>query len=307
MTAIICKCCGGATEPFGCADFSRTCEDRPTPVFAPTGEAVPYHRCVTCGFLFTRHFDKLTAEQMAEKIYNAQYLKADPGFTETRPRYFAGMLQDVLAPANGTVGALDFGGGDGRLAALMREAGFRDFASYDPFFGPTAVPAASPVATPAGTYDLITAFEVVEHARDPIGTFREMLGLLRPDGAFLFSTMLQPRGVDTSWWYMAPRNGHVSLHCRGSLLAIARLLCMRFLSIGDGLHLFYRRPGNQVTRSIIRRYARPTLRYASLTGMTCLLDASRQLAQMGAVRATLDPRHVARALLWAMTTERHTG
>jgi SAM-dependent methyltransferase len=289
VNPIVCKCCGGTAEPFASVDFSRTCEDQPTPVFPPTGEAVPYYRCATCSFLFTPHFDGLTQEQMAAKIYNSQYVMADPGFVEARPRYFAAMLQDAIGPAKGAVTALDFGGGNGQFATLMREAGFVDFASYDPFFGSAAAPASS--------HDLVTAFEVMEHTRDPIGTFREVLALLRPDGALLFSTMLQPRRLDANWWYMAPRNGHVSLHSRRSLHAIARLLHMTFLSIGPALHLFYRRPPNLAMRSIGRRYARPMLRLASLDGVGSLLDTSTQVARLGAMGATLDPRHAARALL----------
>lgn len=298
MTPIICKCCGATAEPFASVDFSRTCEDQPTPVFAPTGEAVPYYRCSICGFLFTPYFDGLTQEQMAEKIYNSQYVMADPGFVDARPRYFANVLQDAIGPTKGAVTALDFGGGNGQLAALMRAAGFLHFGSYDPFFGAATAP--------ASPHDLVTAFEVMEHTRDPIGTFREVLALLRPDGALLFSTMLQPRQLDANWWYMAPRNGHVSLHSRSSLQAVARLVHMTFLSIDPGLHLFYRSPPNLAMRSIVRRYARPMLRFASLNGMGSLLDTSRQVARLGAVGATLDPRHTGRALLrqLGMTIER---
>jgi SAM-dependent methyltransferase len=284
-----CKCCGAPTTLFASVDFSRTCEDRPAPVFAPTGETVPYYRCGACGFLFTTHFDALTAEEMAAKIYNSQYVLADPQFVDVRPRYFAGVLQAAIGPVKDSVRALDFGGGNGKLAASMRAAGFRDFASYDPFFGDTEPPASS--------HDLVTAFEVMEHTRYPIGTFREVLALLRPDGVLLFSTMLQPSQLDARWWYIAPRNGHVSLHSRHSLQAIARLLGVEFLSVNAALHLFYRDPPSRVTRSIVRSHARPMLRFASLNGVGPLLAASRQVARSRVIGATLDPRHCVRALL----------
>ena len=226
---------------------------------------------------------------MAEKIYNAEYVAADPDFVHARPRYFAGILQDIIGPVKGTVTALDFGGGKGLLAALMREAGFPDFASYDPFFGGTVAAVSH--------YDLVTAFEVMEHTRDPIGTFREVSGLLRPDGALLSPTLLQPPRLDATWWYMAPRNGHASLHSRRNLQTVARLLDMAFLSISDGLHLFYRSPPNRVMRSVAQRGGRPVLRYASMNGIGHLLDSSRQVARLGEVRAVLDPRHAGRALL----------
>lgn len=274
---------------FACADFSRSCADQPTKAFPPTGESVAYYRCRACGFLFTPHFDGLSASQMAAKIYNSDYIKADPDFSDTRPRYFAGVVRNALEPGETGLAALDFGGGEGRFAALMRDAGFCNFASYDPFFGDA--PAS------ASAYDLITAFEVVEHTRDPIGTFREMLGLLRPDGGLLFSTLLQPARLDQGWWYLAPRNGHVSLHCWRSLRSVARRLRVECLSINEGLHLFYRSPANAATRCIVGRNARPILRFASLNGMARLLDAGAQLTRLGQVQPPLDPRHAVRALM----------
>jgi hypothetical protein len=226
---------------------------------------------------------------MAETIYNDQYVLADPGFVDARPRYFSGMLQDILAPVKGSITALDFGGGQGLLAALMREAGFSRFASYDPFFGGAGVPA-SPC-------DLVTAFEVMEHTRDPIGTFREALAPLRPDGTLLFSTVLQPRQPDQTWWYMAPRNGHVSLHSRRSLTVIARSLGMTFLPLDGGVHLFYRSPPSRVTQAIVQRRARQIMRFASLCGVGPWVDTAWQVARSGSTQAALDPRHPARALL----------
>ena len=255
----------------------------------PSGEPVTYFRCRACCLLFTPHFDILSAAQLAARIYNAEYATADPDFAEARPRYLANLLRDVLEPAKDSIRALDFGGGQGLLARLMREAGFEGYASYDPFFGNSA--------PNSGGYDLITAFEVVEHSRDPIAPFQEMLALLRPDGAVLFSTALQPRCLDADWWYIAPRNGHVSLHSRGSLRHIARHLGVRLLSIDPTLHLFCRSPANLAARLIIRRHERPMLRFASLGGFGPLLTTAWEVARMGGVRAAIDPHHAGRALL----------
>jgi 2-polyprenyl-6-hydroxyphenyl methylase/3-demethylubiquinone-9 3-methyltransferase len=289
VAPIVCKCCGHVCDPFASVDFSRTCADRTAPVFAPTGEAVTYCRCRACGFLFTSHFDHLSDEQMIEKIYNREYAMADPDFLGSRPHHFARELQEQLAPLRGDLVALDFGGGSGLLAELMRVAGFADFDSYDPFFANNAAP--------SRTYDLITAFEVVEHARDAIEPFRQMLSLLRPDGTLLFSTMLQPRHVDANWWYMAPRNGHVSLHSRRSLHTIALRLGLGFLSIDAGTHLFYRSRLSPGTRSIVRPLAGRMLRFASLQGIGSFTMAAWQLAFLGQARAALEPRHAARAVL----------
>jgi hypothetical protein len=38
---------------------------------------------------------------MAEKIYNAEYVAADPDFVDARPHQFAGILQNIIGPVKG--------------------------------------------------------------------------------------------------------------------------------------------------------------------------------------------------------------
>ncbi|HSU66432.1 MAG TPA: methyltransferase domain-containing protein, partial [Tepidisphaeraceae bacterium] len=64
------------------------------------------------------------------------------------------------------------------------------------------------------------------------------------DGLILFTTAFQPPDIEqlgTSWWYIGPRNGHVSLHTPQSILSIVRTLGFRLASSPDGLvHLLFR-------------------------------------------------------------------
>ena len=283
-----CKCCGRNTRLFGSIDASRSGEDRYGQVFPPSGKQIVYWRCLGCRFVFTDDLDSLSPAELAERIYNDDYIRADPGFVEERPKYFAGVLDELLVSLKHRIEALDFGGGNGALASLARGRGFDRYDSFDPFFGDQT--------PPMSLYDLVTAFEVVEHSRNPLGTFQEMQSLLKPGGVVMFSTMVQPNDVDPEWWYIAPRNGHVSIHSDRSLRTLANRVGMHCLSVSQGLHVFYPSSESSVARFIAKGCAQSALRRASLRGGVALYSTSVQLAKLGCVQPCLDPRHFARLL-----------
>jgi hypothetical protein len=109
---------------------------------------------------------------------------------------------------------LDYGSGSGVFERALRSQGF-DVTSYDPFSHPSR---------PEGKFELITCFEVMEHAPDPIRLLDDMVSLKTDDGAIVFSTGVQPVDIETlraRWWYIAPRNGHVSIFSEESLSILA--------------------------------------------------------------------------------------
>jgi hypothetical protein len=137
----------------------------------------------------------------------------------------------------------------------------------------------------------------MEHALDPLATFEEALSFLKPDGAMLFSTQLQPNGVTPDWWYIGPRNGHVSLYSHQSLRILARRLGKNLLIIGSGLHLFYSTPQAPLAPMIAGTRARESMRQASLRGPRELFATARELTRLGFVRAALNVKHPVRCLL----------
>lgn len=212
----MCKCCGAPARCFGTVDFSKSCLDYRGKVFADSGQRVTYYRCEACGFLFTTHIDDWGAERIAAEIYNAEYVRVDPDFSESRPRSNAQLLSTAFGAVHDSLSVLDYGGGDGLMAGLLCGHGF-DAQSYDPYHLPNS--------RPRRRFQLVTAFEVVEHAPDPLATLLEIHSLTEPAGAFLFTTLVQPANlneVGLDWWYAGPRNGHVSLHTRESLRLIAQ-------------------------------------------------------------------------------------
>jgi 2-polyprenyl-6-hydroxyphenyl methylase/3-demethylubiquinone-9 3-methyltransferase len=225
-----CKICSAAAPLFGAVDFHRSCVEPAGLRLAPSGHLVHYHRCGTCGFLFTAALDEWTIEDFAEHVYNAGYAAMDPEYRETRPARMARMVSAAFAASREGLRVLDYGGGDGLLASLLRDAAF-DAESWDPF-----VEGGAP---PDRRYDLITCFEVLEHVPDPHGTAAAIAGLLSPGGMLLFSTLLQPPDIaaqSMGWWYIGPRNGHVSLFSAESLSRLWAALGMRMDTLSEGLH-----------------------------------------------------------------------
>ncbi|MGB8599052.1 MAG: class I SAM-dependent methyltransferase [Burkholderiales bacterium] len=159
----------------------------------------------------------------------------DPDFKQARPTSNAGFIADLFANFK-NIGVLDYGGGNGTLEKLLRENGFTDVTTYDPF---------SPLHSvkPKRQFDLIVSFEVFEHTTDPKKTTQDVLSMLKQGGMLMFSTLMQPANIEavkTSWWYIGPRNGHVSIHSEQSLQVLADAAGYQLGHFNQGTHLLCR-------------------------------------------------------------------
>ncbi len=229
-----CKCCGTSAPLFGVTDFHTNCAGLRDGVFALSGIPVYYYRCPACEFLFTTAFDAFTPGDFAAHIYNDDYALVDPDFAHARPWGNAQMVGQAFAGSK-NLRILDYGGGSGALAGYLRDQGFSDVQTYDPF-----VPAHA--ERPSGRYDCIVSFEVLEHSPRPRQTLEDINSLRAENGIVLFSTLVQPLDVErlgAAWWYVGPRNGHVSLHSRTGLRVLAEEFGLQIGSFSDGLHLLF--------------------------------------------------------------------
>jgi 2-polyprenyl-6-hydroxyphenyl methylase/3-demethylubiquinone-9 3-methyltransferase len=209
-----CKLCGAPAPPFDAVDLNKLCSDTEPYMFGLSGIMVPYMRCTLCGLLFTSFFDDWSAAEFARFIYNDDYIKVDGAYAEVRPQAMSAFVARKAAHAR-DVRILDYGSGAGGLARHLRDAGFRHVEDYDPFASPQR---------PTGRFDIITCFEVIEHSPTPLATVEDMRGFLADDGCVLFTTGIQPDDIAVrraSWWYAAPRNGHVSIFTVDALATLA--------------------------------------------------------------------------------------
>lgn len=225
-----CPICAAGTSHFAIVPVTRTCEDHKAgPVLAPMLDTVAYARCNACGLIFCPEMREWSAQRYAREIYNAEYATADPDYAEARPAANAALLLSFLDGKR--LRHLDYGGGNGGLAARLRDGG-GDSTSYDSFVDG---------AMPAGPFDLVTAFEVMEHVPDPLTMLRAIESVSHAQTVLMFSTLLAD-GAQPGWWYMAPRNGHVMLYTRTALQRLFAGIGWRVISVSPLLHFALRQP-----------------------------------------------------------------
>lgn len=108
---------------------------------------------------------------------------------------------------------LDFGCGLGGLVRHAKKAGFENIYGFDEGYSAQwAADAGMPLldkdalAEHAGTFDVITAIEVIEHVTDPLGLMQQIATLLKPGGIFFLTTgNAEPhRDSLTRWSYVHP-------------------------------------------------------------------------------------------------------
>jgi len=130
-----------------------------------------YYRCGKCEATFLSPAQLPTPQEELAQYETHENDVEDPGYREFLARLAGPLLSKLPAAATG----LDFGCGPApALAHTLRDAG-HTVHCYDPFYAPDT-------DALTGSYDFITATEVVEHLHDPAATFELLDSLLRPVG-----------------------------------------------------------------------------------------------------------------------------
>jgi hypothetical protein len=231
-----CKICQTPSPLVGALDFNKSCLESQGVKLPVYGFAVYYRRCPCCQFLFTDYFDEWSHADFKTRIYNDEYIKLDPDYAQARPDGNAEFLGKLFRGQMHQLSVLDYGGGNGRLAERLRATGFAACDTYDPF-----TPAFA--KAPSRKYDVVTCFETFEHTTDPVGCVRTIIDLMVDGGAAVFSTLVQPPDFDAqglNWWYVGPRNGHISIHSATSLARLWQTHGFTLNSITDNLHIAFR-------------------------------------------------------------------
>jgi hypothetical protein len=233
----LCKCCGSKAGLYDVCDFSKNCEEKNGKFLSLSGIPIYYYKCTSCGFVFTTQFDNCTEDEFKKYIYNDEYPAIDPEYLYKRPKNNADAAAKVFARQKNDLRILDYGGGNGLFEKNLKADGFSEVESYDPFCREYS-------NRPRGRFNLVLSFEVVEHLPDPHDMFKDMLSFLDSgNGLIMFSTLIQPSDIDklkTFWWYISPRNGHVSIYTNNSLKAVLSTLGLNYASAGRNLHLAFR-------------------------------------------------------------------
>jgi hypothetical protein len=239
--AISCRLCGGPAA----VEFTLTVLGR---------HEVDYLKCDSCGSLQTE-----TPYWLDEAYGEGAVHDRDTGMVMRNLD-----KQALVVTCSRLLGlprsprVLDFGGGTGLLCRLLRDVGM-DAWLYDPLGG-HELSQGFVLDHLEGRFDLVCAFEVVEHLVEPAETLRELAHLA---DALLIGT--EPYlGQAEDWWYLMPPVGqHVFFFSPRGFDWVAREIGMHHLDLGKH-QLFTRVPlsarRQQALQVLVRSPARKLVR-----------------------------------------------
>jgi hypothetical protein len=229
-----CKICNSDADLFDVVDFNRIIDPSNYPK-GLVGVPIYYYQCNNCRFVFTATFDDFKSNDWVDLIYNdVYYSEIDLAYKSKRPMLDAELISAItLRFGRNEVRGLDFGGGNGKMADILKKSGV-DFSTYEPFgfsdFNPNK------------KYNLISSFEVLEHVVNPVETFQEILNFAENDFLLVLSTQTSDGLINASdrlkWSYVSPRNGHVSIYSKDSLTLLGNKFGLVHIPVSRGLHLF---------------------------------------------------------------------
>lgn len=212
-----CKICEGKTEYFGNALVLKKYHAN-------------YRLCKNCGFIFTEN-----PFWLSESYENA-IAKTDIGLV-SRAEITSLHTKSIIELCFNESGMfLDYGAGYGLFVRRMRDIGY-NFRAYDRYCENIFSSGFQIESLNNTNFDLITAFEVVEHIQNQIECFDE---LFNHSKSLLFTTELvtSPLPQLTEWWYYGLDHGqHISFHTIKSLKYLADRFNKRLYSNGMNLHL----------------------------------------------------------------------
>jgi hypothetical protein len=230
-----CKICGAPAPLYGVVDFHKSCAEAQGVRLPLAGLPIYYRRCTGCNFLFTDAFDDWSHDQFKAHIYNDGYLIADPDYQSKRPRENGEVVARMFGQFKEQMRVLDYGGGNDVLCATLRAGGFPSAVTYDPMVPDHA-------HQPHGKFELITCFETLEHLPDPTAGIAAIVGYGAIPGLVFFTTYAQPDVFDSigmHWWYIGPRNGHISVFSKQALTHAFGQHGYKVVSIRDNIHIAF--------------------------------------------------------------------
>jgi hypothetical protein len=147
---------------------------------------------------------------------------------------------------------LDFGGGHGVFARLMRDQGFNFY--WHDLYAKNLFCRGFEFTRDTGAIDLVTCIECFEHFAKPLEALEEMRAI---SSNVFFTTDLLPQPVPLphQWYYYAPTHGqHVSFYSLKTLMYLAGRFGLNAYSDGINTHLFTKK---RISGSRFRRALRP--------------------------------------------------
>lgn len=207
-----CRVCAGITRSVGVVHGSFSDRD--------------YHlaRCADCHYAFLVdpwldyaeiYNDRYYAGQGADPLVDYLFELEHPERTIRRYEWqgIETLVTDLLGGRAPSRRWLDYGCGNGGLVRHLRNAGAAEAFGFDEGSITAAANARgvptldkSELDSMAGSFDVVTAIEVIEHTLDPVAELRRMRSMLRPGGLLFMTTGNARPFADrlTKWKYVIP-------------------------------------------------------------------------------------------------------
>jgi hypothetical protein len=196
---------------------------------------VRFYHCAQCGFLCPEK------PYWLAEAYRSALARSDTGIIARNLRT-AQKLSAILYFALGDDGAakwLDYGGGHGVLARLMRDRGF-DFYWHDPYAENVFTRGFEHRAD--RVYDGVTAIEVLEHTADPVHFVAQAIAGTQARTLILTTETYEgPPPAPQAWWYYGLDTGqHIAFFQKRTLKRLAERFGLGCFSAGN-VHLLTQR------------------------------------------------------------------
>ncbi|WP_163560390.1 class I SAM-dependent methyltransferase [Halomonas sp. NO4] len=175
-----------------------------------------YHQCRCCDLVFVPpEYHLSPAAEKAEYDKHENH-PDDPGYRRFLSRLVTPLRERLAPGARG----LDFGAGPGPTLSVMFAESGHPMALYDPFYAPDD-------RVLNGTYDFITATEVVEHLHAPGRELTRLAALLVPGGWLgIVTKRVRSREAFAGWHYIQDPT-HVGFFSEATFRWLADRLEMR--------------------------------------------------------------------------------